>query len=69
MARVVILAAAISGHTAARYLIKFLGSEHKPDWNWIPSNISVGVEEIKKEQVTFPLDPIYKKAGVEFVAD
>ena len=46
MAKVVILGAGISGHTAARYLSKFLGSEHKiimvspkPDWNWIPSNI------------------------------
>ena len=74
MARVVILGAGISGHTAARYLSKSLGSEHKiimvspkPDWNWVPSNIWVGVGEMKKEQVSFPLDPIYKKAGVEFI--
>ena len=38
-----------------------------PDWNWIPSNIWVGVGEMKKEQVTFDLAPVYKKAGVTFL--
>ena len=73
MARVVILGAGVSGHTLARYLSKWIGDSHevvvvspKPDWNWIPSNIWVGVGEMTKEQVTFDLDPVYKKAGVNF---
>ena len=73
MARVVILGAGVSGHTLARYLSKWIGDNHevvvvspKPDWNWIPSNIWVGVGEMTKEQVTFDLDPVYKKAGVNF---
>ena len=34
MARVVILGAGISGHTAARYLSKYLGSEQKYICSW-----------------------------------
>ena len=73
MARVVILGAGISGHTVARYLSKWIGDSHeiavvspKPDWNWVPSNIWVGVGEMSKKQVSFDLAPIYKKAGVTF---
>lgn len=73
MARVVILGAGISGHTVARYLAKWVGKKHEivvvspnPKWNWIPSNIWVGVGEMSTEQVTFDLAPIYKKAGVIF---
>ncbi|MFZ2322810.1 MAG: hypothetical protein WAV89_03830 [Ignavibacteriaceae bacterium] len=35
-------------------------------WNWIPSNIWVGVGKMKPEQVTFPLAPVYKKTGIIF---
>lgn len=73
MARVVILGAGISGHTVARYLGKWISKEHevivvspKAQWNWIPSNIWVGVGEMTEEQVTFDLDPVYKKHGVAF---
>jgi len=73
MARVVILGAGISGHTAARYLGRSIAKEHevivispKADWNWIPSNIWVGVGEMKPDQVTFELAPVYKKLGVHF---
>lgn len=52
MAKVVILGAGISGHTAARYLHTLLDKQHEvvvvspnPKWNWIPSNIWVGVEK------------------------
>jgi len=65
MARVVILGAGISGHTAARYLGRSIAKEHevivispKADWNWIPSNIWVGVGEMKPDQVTFELAPV-----------
>ncbi len=73
MARVVILGAGVSGHTMARYLSRWIGDKHEvvvvspnADWNWIPSNIWVGVGEMTKEQVTFDLEPVYKKAGVNF---
>jgi sulfide:quinone oxidoreductase len=73
MARVVILGAGVAGHTSASFLRKWLGKKHEvivvaPNrlWNWIPSNIWVGVGEMTKKDVTFPLAPVYKKAGVDF---
>lgn len=73
MARVVILGAGISGHTVARYLSKWIGKKHeiivvspKPQWNWIPSNVWVGVGKMTTDQVTFELEPIYIKHGVNF---
>jgi NADH dehydrogenase FAD-containing subunit len=60
MARVVILGAEISGHTAALHLRRLLGKGHEvvvvspnADWNWIPSNIWVGVGRMSPEEVTF----------------
>lgn len=60
MSRVVILGAGISGHTAALILRRRLSREHEVlvvtpnrQWNWIPSNIWVGVGLMKKEDVTF----------------
>lgn len=35
-------------------------------WNWIPSNIWVGVGKMETKQVTFPLAPIYKRKGISF---
>ncbi|MCA0330589.1 MAG: NAD(P)/FAD-dependent oxidoreductase [Actinobacteria bacterium] len=74
MARVVILGAGISGHTAAQHLQRLLGKKgHEivvvspnSQWNWIPSNIWVGVGQMAKEDVTFPLAPVYAKMGVDF---
>lgn len=73
MARVVILGAGISGHTAALHLRRKLSKEHQivvvtpnSKWNWIPSNIWVGVGQMTDKQVTFPLAPIYKRKGIEF---
>ena len=73
MARVVILGAGISGHTAALHLRRKLGKEHSvtvvspnSQWNWIPSNIWVGVGEMAKEDVVFPLAPVYRRKGVDF---
>lgn len=72
MARIVILGAGISGHTAARYLSKWLGKKHEvvvvtpnAKWNWIPSNIWVGVGQMTEADVTFEIAPIYKRIGVE----
>jgi sulfide:quinone oxidoreductase len=73
VARIVILGAGISGHTAARYLGKWLGKQHqvimvspRPTWNWVPSNIWVGVGEMTERQVTFELAPLYKKLNIDF---
>lgn len=74
MSRVVILGAGVSGHTAALHLRRMLGKEHSvtvvspnSKWNWIPSNIWVGVGKMSDSQVTFPLAPVYKRKGIEFV--
>ncbi|MBF0281769.1 MAG: FAD-dependent oxidoreductase [Zetaproteobacteria bacterium] len=73
MSRIVILGAGISGHTAARYLSKWIGKQHEivvvspnSKWNWIPSNIWVGVGQMTEEEVTFELPPLYKKEGIDF---
>ncbi len=73
MARVVILGGGVSGHTTATFLKKWLGSSHEvvvvtPNsmWNWIPSNIWVGVDGMSKEEVVFELAPVYKKAGIDY---
>ena len=73
MARVVILGGGVSGHTAAIFLAKWIGRDHEvvvvtpnAKWNWIPSNIWVGVGGMRKEEVIFDLAPVYKKGGVEY---
>lgn len=74
MKRVVVLGGGVSGHTAASYLNKLLGKKHQvtvvtpnKDWNWIPSNIWVGVGQMDKSEVLFDLATVYKKAGIEYV--
>jgi sulfide:quinone oxidoreductase len=73
MARVVVLGAGISGHTAALHLRRLLGRKHEvvvvspnADYNWIPSNIWVGVGRMTAKQVTFPLAPVYKRRKIDF---
>ncbi len=73
MARLVVLGGGVAGHTAASFAAKWLGSQHEvvvvtPNslWNWIPSNIWVGVGGMSKKEVTFPLAPVYAKAGITF---
>ena len=73
MARVVILGGGVAGHTAASFAKKWLGDEHEvvvvtpnSNWNWIPSNIWVGVGEMTKEDVVFPIAPVYEKAGIDY---
>jgi sulfide:quinone oxidoreductase len=73
MAKVLILGAGISGHTAAMHAKRMLGKNNEvimvtpnSNWNWIPSNIWVGVGKMKKENVIFKLAPLYKKKGITF---
>ena len=73
MARVVILGAGVAGHTAALHAKRILGKKNEiivispnSKYNWIPSNIWVGVGKMSADQVTFPLAPVYKKMGIIF---
>ncbi len=73
MAEVLVLGAGVSGHTAALHLRRLLGRQHtvtvvspNANWNWIPSNIWVGVGDMGKKDVVFPLAPIYARKGIEF---
>lgn len=73
MSHVLVLGGGVSGHTAAAYLRRWLNKEHQvtvvtpnAKWNWIPSNIWVGVGKMKKEDVVFDLAPVYKKAGIAY---
>ena len=73
MARLIVMGGGVAGHTTATFAKKWLGSEHEvvvvtpnANWNWIPSNIWVGVGQMKKEDVVFPLAPVYEKAGIDY---
>jgi sulfide:quinone oxidoreductase len=73
MATVVVLGAGVSGHTAALTLRRKLGRRDRvivvspnSQWNWIPSNIWVGVNRMPRRRVVFPLAPVYRRKGVEF---
>mgnify|MGYP002394477711 FL=1 len=73
MAKIVILGAGIAGQAAVTLLRKKLPRKHEivmispnEEWNWVPSNIWVGVGIMGAEQVCFPLAPLYERIGVEF---
>ena len=73
MSRVVVLGAGIAGHTAAPYLRTWLDKTHEvvvvspqSNYNWVPSNIWLGLGLMTEEQVAFPLAPVYSKAGIRF---
>jgi len=73
MAKVVVLGAGISGHTASALLKKKLGKKHEvvviaptAHYHWIPSNIWIGVGRMTAKQVKFRLENRYKKVGIIF---
>ncbi len=73
MAKVVVLGSGVSGHTATSYLHKHLGKKHEivvvtPSqyYEWIPSNIWVGVGRMKQSQVRFKLKPLYDRWGIDY---
>jgi len=73
MSKIVVLGAGISGHTTAAYLKKKLGRHHEvvvvsPSeyYQWIPSNIWVGVGKMKLDQVRFKLKPVYDRWKIVF---
>lgn len=73
MAKIVVLGAGISGHTAAAHLRWKLGKEHEvlvvspnSNYQWVPSNIWVGIGRMKSKEIIFPLEPLYKKKGIGY---
>lgn len=73
MAKVVVLGAGVSGHTAALTLRRKLGKEHEiivispnSKYQWIPSNIWVGIGRMNTGQVTFDLAPVYSRKQITF---
>jgi len=73
MAKIVVLGAGISGHTAAAFLKKKLGRAHEvvvvspgAYYQWIPSNIWVGVGKMTIDQVRFKLQPVYDRWKIDF---
>ena len=73
MAKVVVLGAGISGHTAALYLRKKLNKSHEvvvvspnSNYQWVPSNIWVGLGLMTPEQVKFKLAPVYQRVGIDY---
>ncbi|HLV39667.1 FAD/NAD(P)-binding oxidoreductase [Xanthomarina sp.] len=73
MAKIVVLGAGISGHVAASHLRRKLSKEHEvvvvspnSNYQWIPSNIWVGIGRMKSKQILFPLEPLYKKKNIDF---
>lgn len=73
MAKVLILGAGIAGHTAALTAKRKLGKNHEvivvspnSNYQWIPSNIWVGMGLMTPEQVKFELKPVYKRQGISF---
>jgi sulfide:quinone oxidoreductase len=73
MSRVVVLGAGIAGHTAASYLRSWLDRSHQvtvvspqSHYNWVPSNIWLGLGLMTEEQVSFPLAPVYSRVGIRF---
>ena len=74
MAKVVVLGAGVSGLTAISFLRKSLSSEHEvimgspnSNYQWVPSNIWIGIGRLKPEQAIFPLAPLYKRKNIKFV--
>jgi sulfide:quinone oxidoreductase len=73
MSKIVILGAGISGHTAAAHLRRKLGREHEVlvvspnrNYQWVPSNIWVGIGRMKSKELIFPLEPLYKRKGIGY---
>jgi len=74
MAKVVVLGAGVSGHTAISYLRRNLSMEHEvvmvspnSNYQWVPSNIWVGIGRMKPSQCIFPLAPLYKKKNITYL--
>lgn len=73
MSKIVILGAGIAGHTAAAHLRRKLPGKHEVlvvspnrNYQWIPSNIWVGIGRMKPKELIFPLEPLYRRKGIGY---
>lgn len=73
MSKIVVLGAGIAGHTAATHLRRKLGKSHEVlvvspnrNYQWVPSNIWVGIGRMNPNDVIFPLEPLYKRKGINY---
>jgi len=73
MSKIVVLGAGIAGHVAASHLRRKLSKKHEvlvvspnSNYQWVPSNIWVGIGRMKPKDVLFPLAPLYKKKGIGY---
>lgn len=73
MSKVVILGAGIAGHVAAAHLRRKLSKEHEvlvvspnSNYQWIPSNIWVGIGRMKSKSIYFPLEPLYNRKNIGY---
>ncbi|MCK0160983.1 NAD(P)/FAD-dependent oxidoreductase [Allomuricauda sp. F6463D] len=73
MSKIVILGAGIAGHVAASHLRRKLSKEHEvvvvspnSNYQWIPSNIWVGIGRMKPKDILFPLAPLYAKKDIDY---
>ncbi|MFA7272798.1 MAG: FAD/NAD(P)-binding oxidoreductase [Crocinitomicaceae bacterium] len=73
MSKIVILGAGISGHVAAAHLRRKLPKEHEvlvvspnSNYQWVPSNIWVGIGRMKSKSIYFPLEPLYKRKNIGY---
>lgn len=74
MATVVVLGAGIAGHTAAMTLRHHLNKTHRivvvtpgAYFQWIPSNIWVGIGRMTKDKIRFPLADVYHKKNITYI--
>ena len=75
MAHVVVLGAGTGGMPAAYELQAKLGNEHRvtvvnasEDFQFVPSNPWVGVGWRKRDDISFPIGPVLKNKGIDFIA-
>jgi sulfide:quinone oxidoreductase len=73
MSKIVILGDGFSGHTVVAHLRRKLGKEHEVlvvfpnrNYQWVPSNIWVGIGRMKSNQLIFLLEPLYKRNGIGY---
>ncbi len=71
---IVVLGAGVSGHTAAMFCKRYLGERvnvtvisPEAQYNWIPSNIWVGVNRMEAKDVLLTLAPVYDKQNISFI--
>ena len=71
---IVVLGAGFAGHTAALYIKKWVGDNHRVTvvsersyFQYTPSLVWVGVGTMAAEKTYFPLQKLYDRRGIEFI--